>query len=125
MEKLTNAKALGFVLDNCEIPADVREKIENIKASIEKKNAKGSSGSRKPSAKQLENARLKEVVHSALLGAEPMTVTQIIGFVPELSGFSTQKVTPLLTSDLYTKEKVKGSNFYTAVEVATESEVAE
>ena len=38
-EKMTNAKALQFVLDNVDgLPSDVREKIENIHASYMKKS---------------------------------------------------------------------------------------
>ena len=38
MEKMTNSKALAFVLnmEGLELPADVREKLTNIKASIDK-----------------------------------------------------------------------------------------
>lgn len=49
-EKMTNAKALQFVLDNMDgLPSDVREKIENIHASYMKK-----SSSAKPTKAQLE-----------------------------------------------------------------------
>ena len=51
-EKMTNAKALQFILDNVDgLPSDVREKIENIHASYMKKS---SSGSTKPTKAQLE-----------------------------------------------------------------------
>lgn len=52
-EKMTNAKALQFVLDNVtELPSDVREKIENIHASYMKKS---SSTSTKAQLEMLEN----------------------------------------------------------------------
>lgn len=52
IEKMTNAKALAFILDNVDgLPEDVREKIENIHATYVKKSA---SVSAKPTKAQLE-----------------------------------------------------------------------
>ena len=57
-EKMTNAKALQFVLDNVDgLPSDVREKIENIHASYMKK-----STSAKPTKAQLEMQKNMEKV---------------------------------------------------------------
>lgn len=107
--KITNSKALAFVLDSYELPSDVREKIENIKASIDKKATNKSS---KPTAKQLENAKLTDVIYNALQGCEPMTVTDIIKTVPELAGLSTQRVRPMLVADKFANETVKGKSLY-------------
>lgn len=113
-EKMTNSKAIAFVLENCEVPTEVAEKLANIKASIDKKNARG-TGERKPSAKQLENARLAETIREFMVGKPAMSVTEIINAMPELSGLSTQKVTPLLKEG-FTSEKVKGVNRYSLAE---------
>ena len=57
-EKMTNVKALQFVLDNVDgLPSDVREKIENIHASYMKKSA-----SAKPTKAQLETQKSMEMV---------------------------------------------------------------
>ena len=59
-EKMTNAKALQYVLDNVDgLPSDVREKIENIHASYMKKS---SSVSAKPTKAQLEMQENMEMV---------------------------------------------------------------
>lgn len=55
-EKMTNKKALEYVLENMEIPADVRERLTAMLTSLEKKS---SGGNRKPTAKQLENETFK------------------------------------------------------------------
>lgn len=112
MEKMTNSKALEFVLANCEMTDEVREKITNIKASIDKKN---SSKSNKPSARQLENANLTKVIYDTIKGCEPMTVSDIIKNVPQLSGLSTQRVRPMLKSELFSNETVKGKSLYKAI----------
>ena len=57
-EKMTNAKALQFVLDNVDgLPSDVREKLENIHASYMKKSA-----SANPTKAQLEMQKNMEKV---------------------------------------------------------------
>lgn len=56
-QKMTYVEALSYVLSNCELPEDVREKIDACKASYLKRNA--SKGERKPSKKQVENEALK------------------------------------------------------------------
>ena len=59
-EKMTNAKALQFVLDNVDgLPFEVREKIENIHASYMKKS---SGASAKPTKAQLEMQENMEMV---------------------------------------------------------------
>lgn len=57
-EKITNRKALQFVLDNCEVPADVRAKIDAMIVAIDKKNG----AERKPSARQVENEGIKATI---------------------------------------------------------------
>lgn len=93
MEKMTNAKAIAYVIENCTLPQDVAEKLEKIKASYEKK----SSAERKPTATQIANEHLKEIVLEVLEQAtEPMTVSEIIKAHAELQGLTTQKVSPLV-----------------------------
>ena len=52
MEKMTNVKALSYILTNCELPEDVKSKVEAMKASYEKK----ASAVRKTTPTQTENA---------------------------------------------------------------------
>lgn len=53
--KMTQKMALDFVLANCEIPADVREKLEGMVVSLEKKHG----ATRKPTANQRENVEIR------------------------------------------------------------------
>lgn len=112
-EKMTNSKALAFILENYDLPTEVSEKIVNIKASIDKKASNKSS---KPSAKQIENANLSNVIYETILGLEPMTVTDIIKTVPELAGLSTQRVRPMLSDKArFENTTVKGKSLYKAI----------
>lgn len=93
MEKMTNSKAIDFVLTTfaTELPADVAEKLQNIKASIDKKN---SSASGKPSKTQVENEAHRNAIIELLKTAEnPMTVTEISVAL----GLSQNKTSALIT----------------------------
>ena len=58
----TNKTALSYVIENCEIPAEVKTKIEGMIAQLEKK----SGAERKPTARQTENAKLKVAILSEM-----------------------------------------------------------
>ena len=92
MEKMTNVKALAYVIDNFseDIPADVAEKLTAIKTSFEKKSA-----NRKPTKAQEENAEIKETI-LAVLTFEGATVTEIQGKDEALGALSNQRVSALL-----------------------------
>jgi hypothetical protein len=94
MEKMTNLKAVAYVLENCELPTDVREKMEKIQASFEKK----ATGERKPTATQVANEGLKTAILSYMEEnpVQMFSVSELIKKVPELEGLSTQKVSPLM-----------------------------
>ena len=96
MEKMTNLKAVAYVLENCELPTDVREKLEKVKASFEKK----STGEKKPTATQVANLSLKDAIvnYMAENSDRIFTITELIKEVPELAGLTTQKVSPLMTA---------------------------
>ncbi|MBE6148171.1 MAG: hypothetical protein E7167_01465 [Firmicutes bacterium] len=104
MEKMTNAKAIAYVIENCTVPKDVAEKLEKILASYEKK----ASAERKPTATQIANEHLKDVILGVLTEAtKPMTVSEIIKAHAELATLSTQKISPQLTKLVDEKKIVK------------------
>lgn len=94
MEKMTNVKAINYVVENfgADLPADVAEKLVKIKASFEKK-----SENRKPTATQKENEVVKEAILAVLEEAEGgLTVTEIQAKDETLGAASNQKVSALL-----------------------------
>lgn len=93
MEKMTNVKAVSYVLENCALPTEVAEKLEAIKASYEKK----SSGVRKPTAHQTENAGVKTAILEALEPNTLYTITDIGKSVPACAEFSSQRVSAIVT----------------------------
>ena len=84
MEKMTNVKALSYILTNCELPEDVKSKVEAMKASYEKK----ASAERKPTPTQTENAVLAD--------GEQRTITDLMKAVPSLSELSNQRVSAIV-----------------------------
>ena len=77
MEKMTQRNAIAFVLENCEMPTDVREKIESIKTSLDKKATK-SSADRKPTATQIANTKYKEVILNSMEPTRLYTITEMV-----------------------------------------------
>ena len=103
--KLTYSSALTYAIENCEMPADVREKLSALRDQQEKR----SNADRKPTKNQQANANLREVVMDVLRNAgTPMTVTEVFNAMsenPEVS--STQKVSALLRQLLLVGRVVK------------------
>ena len=124
MEKMTNSKALAFVLANCEVPADVKEKLENIKASIDKKN----SAERKPTATQTENVGYKEAI-VAYLGTctEVQTIGDIMKGCAEVSALTNQRVSAIVRQlkedGIVTRVEIKRKAYFSLA--VAEEEVAE
>lgn len=85
-KKLTVVEKYGAVMamlrgESSEVELSVEDAVAFIgerKAQTERKNASGSKAERKPTAQQLENAKLKEQIMVALEGAsEPMCASDI------------------------------------------------
>lgn len=110
--KMTNVKALAYVLENASLPSEVAEKIAAIKASYEKRAAAPS----KPSAKQVENAAVRAAIVEWLGSVEKASIGQIVKECPACEGMSSQRVTALVSS------LTKGEN--PAVERFVEKRVA-
>ena len=91
MEKITNVKALEFVLANVNLPKEYAEKIEKMKAQFEKKN----SAEKKPTATQVANEGIKSVILETL-GEKSMTITEMQKANSELAELSNQKISALI-----------------------------
>lgn len=113
MEKMTNVKAIEFVLGNCEVPADVKEKLEKMKAQFIKK----SSVERKPTANQTENASLKVAILNAMVEGKGYTITDLMKAVPELADLSNQRVSAIVRQmkdeGTVTREEIKRKAYFT------------
>lgn len=87
MEKMTNVKALNYVLGNCELPADVEEKVTAIRDGFVKK-----AENKKPTKAQVENKGLKVAIVDFVAQGEGVTATEVGNAV----GITVQRATALL-----------------------------
>ena len=92
MEKMTNKKALMYVVDNYkDMPVEVKAKIDAMILALDKK----SSGNRKPTATQVENESYKTTILEVLT-TDGMTASEVIKSHSDFDGMSNQKMSALL-----------------------------
>ena len=91
MEKITNVKALAYVLENCTLTEEVKAKIEKMKVQFEKKN----SAEKKPTATQVANEGIKNVILETI-GSGSFTISELQKLNSELAELSNQKISALL-----------------------------
>ena len=94
-KKITKREMFAMMMEKYNFTEEERAFIEHEIELLDKKK----SGERKPTATQIANEGLKDVILEVLAGAEiPMTISEIIKAHEELQGLSTQKVSPLISS---------------------------
>lgn len=91
MDKMTNAKALAWVLENCELPTEVAEKIGNIHASTVNKSA-----NRKPTAKQNADAELSAQVLALMSIGTDYQASELVAMLDNDDVKTTQRMVGLL-----------------------------
>lgn len=115
MEKMTYVAALNYVLTNCDLPADVNEKLTALCAAQVKRN----SAEKKPSAKQTANADLSQALYEELLScAERKTVSEMSKEFECVRGLTPQKIVALIRPMLdkgIVKEPEKRVSYFRAV----------
>ena len=92
MEKMTNVKALNYVLANCELTDEVRAKVEKMKEQFEKKN----SAEKKPTANQVANKVIVEGILAEMEEGVLYTITDMIKKLPSCAELTNQKVSALI-----------------------------
>ena len=92
MEKMTNVKALAYVLAHADLPEEVKAKVENMKAQFEKKN----SAEKKPTANQVANKAITEGLLAEMEVGVLYTITDMIKKLPSCADLTNQKVSALI-----------------------------
>lgn len=116
-KKMTYVAALSYVLENCELPTEVAEKLETLKGQQEKRNA----GVKKPTARQTENVELVgELVDVLTECGKPVTVTEVMEASAKFGAMSNQRVSALLKklvdSGLVVKTTEKRKSYFAMAE---------
>lgn len=108
MTKMTNRKALEYVLANCAVPSEVEEKLTSMIAALDRKN----SAERKPSAKQVENVNVRsalvEFINENMRG-DGFTCADLLKECSAVEGKSNQYVSAILRQAVMAGEVSKGS----------------
>lgn len=125
MDKMTNVKALQYILTNCKtLPEDVLAKIKAMKESYEKK-----ADNKKPTANQKENATFKVAILDTLKTIGKATVTDIQNANADLKALSNQRVSALLKllkdDGLVEKTVDKKKSFFSVVATIEEEDEAD
>lgn len=110
-KKMTYAQALEIAI-NALTDETVVNRLSDLKASIEKRNA----ADRKPSKTQIANEGIKADILAFLADGEKHTVTEIMGGVASLADASNQKaatlVTALVKAELVKREEIKRKAYF-------------
>jgi hypothetical protein len=110
--KMTNKGALQFVLDTYDVPAEVAEKLKSMVTQLEKK----SGAERKPTARQVENTKVKEKIASQMEPNVLYTVGEMLKKFETTEDMTSQRLTALLTQmaedGLVEKTKDKGKSLF-------------
>ena len=115
--KMTNKNALTYVLETYgdTLPADVTEKLNGMIAQFEKK----SGAERKPTARQVENAKIKEDILSKMEDNVLYTVGDILKTFSLGEDMTSQRLTAILSQMVeandVTKTKEKGKSLFSKV----------
>lgn len=113
MKKMSYVSAVDAVLNGAPIEGEVAERLEALKASLEKRASRKPNG---PTKAQKANAELAEAIFGAMVDGEVYGTSDIAGLVPALEGANPQKITPLMkslvASGRVVAEKVKGKATY-------------
>ena len=111
MKKMSYVSAVDAVLSGAEITAEVRERLEALKASLEKRASHKSEG---PTKAQKERMALAEKVFAQMEEGVEYGNADITALIPELEGATPQKVSPLmkLLGERIVTSKVKGKAIY-------------
>ena len=116
MEKMTYVKAIDVVLNGGEMTAEVKEKLEALKASIAKKN----SAERKPTATQTANEGYKVAILNGMESGKGYTITDLTKAIAEIADLSNQRVSAIVrqmveSGDL-AREEIKRKAYFSKVE---------
>ena len=102
-KKMTKAQMFAQILANYPL---TEEEQNFINHELELLNRKNVSGDKKPTATQIENERLKEVIVEFLHNSEKaFTVTDMIKASPDLADLTNQKVSRL-ANDLVDENRI-------------------
>ena len=89
---MTKKDALNYVIANCELPTEVREKIDGMIVQLNKK----STSEKKPTKTQVANEGFKQVILDNMESDRLYTITEITKEMPFGEELTSQRVSALV-----------------------------
>lgn len=115
MTKMTYVKAIEIALETV-VDAEAREKLEALKASIQKKNG----AERKQTATQKANEEFKVAILEGMEVGKAYTITDLMKGIEAIADLSNQRVSAIVRqmveAGLVTREEVKRKAYFSKVE---------
>ena len=123
--KMTNRKALTYIVENFDLPEDVLAKVQTM---IEALDHKTTTGTRKLTPRQIENRAIADNLTRYLKETgKAMTCTEMVNDIPEIAEMAdvtNQRISaicrPLVEAHVLEKETVKGKTYFHYAETETE-----
>lgn len=94
MTKMTQKNAIAYVIENCEMPKEVMEKLVSMKAQLEKRSK--NKGEKKPTKTQIANEGHKQVILTNMEPGRLYTITELTKEMPFGEELSTQRVSAIV-----------------------------
>ena len=96
-KKITQKMALNYVIENCSVPEDIKEKLEKMLEQVEKKSA---NGSKSMTATQKANAELATAIVEDMEDNRLYTVTEMLKVLDCLKGkeYTNQKISAIVSN---------------------------
>lgn len=123
VKKITQKVALSYVIENCEVPTEIAEKLQAMLEQVEKKATRGGGESKTAKA----NAELQKVILAEMEKDRLYTVTELMKEISVLAEYKDEKGNPIsnqkasaLVSGLVKIDKVarvveKGRSYFKVV----------
>lgn len=92
--KMTQKNAIAYVIEHCNVPTDVMDKLVSMKAQLEKKSTY--KGERKPTKTQIANEGFKATIIENMEPGRLYTVTELSKEIPFGDELSVQRVSALV-----------------------------
>lgn len=93
-KKITYVEALTFVIENCEMPSEIKEKVEALKEAQVRKSTR--KGERKPTKTQIANEALKATIVENMEANRLYTISELCEVIPFDEPISSQKMSALV-----------------------------
>lgn len=115
-KKMTIAETFAEIIDTYALSDEHKAFLLE---RAEKASRKSSTGERKPTAKQVENAKVAEAVYEAMEPNRQYTVSEMVKVIPAFDGVSASYanaiVKKLKDAGRVTRSEVKGRAYFTKV----------